>query len=227
MNLDSIVPWGRSYDEYRSIFSLTDADLKKRILGCGDGLACFNTELTKRGGNIVSIDPIYQFTSEQIESRIAEVYSQVISQMNQNTENYIWESIKSVTALGSIREAAMKTFLSDYHKGLREGRYLCASLPRLPFTDQQFDLALCSHYLFLYSEHFTLVQHIEGLKELCRVATEVRVYPLPSLDNKYSNHLTKVIEVLDGYGITSSIKPVNYRFQRGATEMLVLSSVNL
>lgn len=107
MNLDSIVPWGRSYDEYRLIFSLTDSDLQKNILGCGDGPASFNAELTKRDGNIVSIDPIYQFTSEQIRSRIDEIYPQVMSQMHQNTENYIWESIKNVTELGDIRIAAV------------------------------------------------------------------------------------------------------------------------
>ncbi len=39
--LDKIVPWGRSYDEYVSMFGLTKADLGLRILGCGDGPAGF------------------------------------------------------------------------------------------------------------------------------------------------------------------------------------------
>gem|GEM_PF-5512513 len=34
---------------------------------------------------------------------------------------------------------------------LGQGRYRLAALPKLPFTDQEFDLCLCSHLLFLYS----------------------------------------------------------------------------
>ncbi len=64
--LEKVVPWGRSYDEYVSMFDLSGIDLGLRILGCGDGPAAFNTVLTKQGGNIVSIDPIYVFEAEQI-----------------------------------------------------------------------------------------------------------------------------------------------------------------
>jgi hypothetical protein len=34
------------------MFSLSESDLDKIILGCGDGPACFNAELSKIGGNI-------------------------------------------------------------------------------------------------------------------------------------------------------------------------------
>ena len=57
--LDQIVPWGRTFDEYRRMFALTDADLTRRILGCGDGPASFNAEATLRGVRVLSIDPIY------------------------------------------------------------------------------------------------------------------------------------------------------------------------
>lgn len=35
--LDKVVPWGRSYDEYVAMFALSSDDLRRRILGCGDG----------------------------------------------------------------------------------------------------------------------------------------------------------------------------------------------
>ncbi|PSJ47651.1 SAM-dependent methyltransferase [Zobellella endophytica] len=225
MKLDSVVPWGRSFQEYRSIFSLSEGDLQKKLLGCGDGPACFNAEVTLRGGNVVSVDPVYQFSGDQIRSRIDEVYPQIMSQMEQNAESYIWESIKDVAELGKVRMDAMQQFLSDYDAGLEAGRYTCASLPYLPFDDQQFELALCSHFLFLYSEHFDLEQHIQGMRELCRVATEVRVYPLLSLDGKQSKHLSAVIEALAGDGVRTSLQPVDYQFQKGATEMLVANPV--
>jgi hypothetical protein len=35
--LDNVVPWGRSFDEYRYIFSLTEEDLKKMIVTTQQG----------------------------------------------------------------------------------------------------------------------------------------------------------------------------------------------
>ena len=49
INLESVVPFGRSFDEYQQMFNLSEADLSKNILGVGDGPASFNTEMLKRG----------------------------------------------------------------------------------------------------------------------------------------------------------------------------------
>lgn len=46
--LADVVPWGRTFEEYRAMFALTDADLDGRILGCGDGPAAFNAVATPR-----------------------------------------------------------------------------------------------------------------------------------------------------------------------------------
>lgn len=57
---DEVVPWGRNYDEYCRMFDLTPADLKKRILGCGDGPASFYHTCNMNGGDVVvSPSPIY------------------------------------------------------------------------------------------------------------------------------------------------------------------------
>jgi len=225
VELKNIVPWGRSYKEYQEIFTLTAVDLKKSILGCGDGPASFNAELTKRGGNVISIDPTYQFSARELQSRIAQVYDEIMHQMTINREKYIWESIPSVEAQGKIRMNAMNEFIVDYEAGRVSGRYIPESLPSLSFKDKLFDLALCSHYLFLYSEHVNLEQHIVSIKELCRVAKEVRIYPLLSLDGEESTHLNEVISALSEMGLTSSQVGVGYQFQKGATQMLVVKSV--
>ena len=225
MELKNVVPWGRSFEEYQKIFSLTEIDLKKTILGCGDGPASFNAELNKRGGNVVSIDPTYEFSAEDIKSRIAEVFDEVMPQMLLNKNRYIWESIPSVEELGRIRMSAMIQFIEDFETGKASGRYLHESLPNLSFIDKQFDLALCSHYLFLYSEHVNLEQHIASIKELCRVAKEVRIYPLLSLDGEVSRHLDEVMTVLHKAGLICSLVGSGYQFQKGATQMLVVKSV--
>ena len=60
------------------------------------------------------------------------------------------------------------------------------------------------------------------MKELCRVANEVRVYPLLSItDNQESPHLTTVISEMNAEGIHVSLNEVDYEFQKGATKMLV------
>ena len=64
--LKEVVPWGKSLEEYVAMFALSEDDLAKRILGCGDGPASFNAELTKRGGTVVSIDPLYGYDVDDI-----------------------------------------------------------------------------------------------------------------------------------------------------------------
>ncbi len=63
--------------------------------------------------------------------------------------------------------AAMEEFLLDFPLGRREGRYVVGSLPQVPFTSQEFDLALCSHVLFLYSEQFSKDFHLHAIQDLC------------------------------------------------------------
>jgi len=221
MQLKDIVPWGRTFEEYCLIFDLTPEDLKMKILGCSDGPASFNAELTAQNGQVVSVDPVYQFNVDEIKSRIDSIYPEIMSQVNQNAGDFIWETIKNSQELGATRMAAMTHFLTDYEKGKKTGRYINASLPSLPFDDNSFDLALCSHYLFLYSDHVDLEQHLLSIRELCRVAREVRIYPLVSLKNVKSAHLDSVTKTLIDDGIKVNLKSVKYRFQKGATEMLV------
>ena len=222
MELKNVVPWGRSFDEYRDMFMLTDADLQETILGCGDGPASFNAELTKAGGSVVSADPVYRFTVAEIRSRVREVCPEIMSEVSKNLDDYVWESIRDIEHLGKVRMEAMELFFNDYEQGKQAGRYIDASLPELPFENNAFDLALCSHYLFLYSDHVSLQEHILSMKELCRVANEVRVYPLVTLEGKPSGHLDSVVAELQNVGVDVSFQKVRYCFQKGAEEMLVV-----
>jgi hypothetical protein len=218
--LSHVVPWGRSFDEYVAMFALTQTDLRKTILGCGDGPASFNVGLTRRGGRIVSADPLYRFSQAEIRDRIRQTSAAVLEQTRANAHEFIWTSIKSVEELGRLRMAAMEEFLSDYPAGLAENRYIDAELPHLPFPDGAFDLALCSHLLFLYSEHLSEDFHVESIKELCRVASEARIFPLLELGSKKSRHVEAVRARLTADGYAVSIDTVPYEFQRGGNQMM-------
>jgi hypothetical protein len=218
--LSDVVPWGRSYDEYISMFALRPSDLKKQILGCCDGPAGFNSVLSKHKGSIVSVDPLYSFSAEQIKKRIDDTYEIVLEQTLRNKNEFIWKSISSIDELGRIRMEAMQEFLKDYDLGKKEQRYIDACLPMLPFADDFFDIALCSHFLFLYSEQLSEAFHYKSIKELCRVAGNVRIFPVLELGAIRSRYLDRTIQRLKDENYQVRLIKVAYEFQKGGNELL-------
>jgi len=218
--LEQVVPWGRSFDEYRAMFAISDADLAGRILGCGDGPASFNTRATGAGASVVSCDPIYRWSADEIRERIDQTYEQVLEQARLNCHEFVWETISSVDVLGRVRMTAMREFLADYPNGGRAGRYVAAQLPSLPFADGEFDLALCSHLLFLYSDQLGEALHRASVIELARVAREVRVFPLIALGGVPSPFVEGCVTLLREKGYDASVERVAYEFQRGGNQML-------
>ena len=176
--------------------------------------------MTKRGYYIISIDPLYQFTTQQIKNRINETYDNVISQTYQNQEKFIWERIPSVKALGDLRMASMKKFLIDFEKGKKEERYVEATLPILSFKDKEFDLALSSHFLFLYTDILTFEFHLDAILEMCRIAKEVRIFPLLNVNSIFSPYVERIITELNSLGKKAIIEIVSYEFQKGGNQML-------
>ncbi len=222
-SLSQVIPWGRNFSEYRAMFALSSADLVTRMLGCGDGPASFNAEGTEQGCQIVSVDPIYQFSGAEISSRIAQAAPSIAEQTRRNSADFNWSHFRSVDDLIAARMAAMSRFLVDYALPDATERYVAAHLPDLPFPDKTFDLALCSHFLFLYSEQFDAAFHVQALLELARAATEVRVFPLLELGSQPSRHLPAVVDALRAQGLAVERVRVDYEFQKGANEMLRIS----
>lgn len=219
-SLNSVPPWGRSLDEYRRMFALTDDDLKRQVVGCADGPASFNAEMAKVGRRVISFDPLYQLAAGEIRLRIESTYPRLLEWVRRNRDAFVWEAIRSPGELGRIRMAAMDRFLADYERGRAQGRYVVAALPSLPVADRQFDLALCSHFLFLYSEQLPLQFHLDCLLEMIRVAAEVRVFPLLDLAGRPSCHLAPVVAALARKGLNAAIERVPYEVQRGGDQML-------
>ncbi|MBF2027330.1 MAG: SAM-dependent methyltransferase [Oscillatoriales cyanobacterium C42_A2020_001] len=224
MVLEKVVPFGRSLDEYQKMFNLTATDFAKPILGVGDGPASFNAEGTKCGCTITSIDPIYEFTGAEIQARFAAVVDDIIAQIEATSDDWIWSYHGSPAELRANREKVLAAFLEDYEIGKQERRYITAELPVLPFESKQFPLALCSHFLFLYSDHFDVEFHIQSIQEILRVADEVRIFPLLTLMLKRSPHLDPVIQYFQK-SYDASIQPVDYELQKGGNEMLVIREV--
>ena len=171
---------------------------------------------------MVSADPLYQLTRDEIAQRIDETYAQVMDQTEREKHRFVWDAIGSVEALGRTRMQSMQAFLADYDAGGVQGRYLPAALPRLPFRTQSFELALCSHLLLFYAEQLDRDFHRAALRELCRVASEVRIFPIVDVNGNPSPHLELGRE-LEADGYTVEIRSVAYEFQRGGNRMLCIT----
>ncbi len=221
-SLDQIVPWGRSFDEYSAMFNLSAKDLDGSFLDVGGGPASFNAELTERGGRAVSVDPLYGFDAKAIQQRVDACFDDVLHQTSVNHTKFVWKTFASIDQLADTRRAAMDRFIVDYTSD--NSRYIEGALPSLGFEDNQFDLALCSHLLFLYSDHLDLEFHRRSILELCRVANEVRIFPLIDLDACSSEHLPPICSDLEDRGLSLKIETTDYEFQKGGCEMLRIQS---
>lgn len=221
--LSSVVPWGRTLEEYKAMFGLSLEDLKKSIASFGDGPASFNTEMTKLNNNVTSFDPIYQFTKEQLVNRIEETKDIVMKQTEENKDNFCWTTIKDLDDLEKIRMSAMSNFLSDFEKGKKEKRYIPHELPnRTDFPEKHFDIGLSSHFLLLYTK-LGLDFHIKSIDEMLRICKEIRIFPILDLDAKESNVLEHIIQHYNNsYNI--SIVETKYEFQKNGDKMFVISN---
>jgi len=219
--LKNTVPWGRNLDEYTRMFKLSGDDLSTKIISFGDGLASFNAEMTKLGKSVVSIDPIYQFTAEELHQRIEETKEIVLEQTKNNLDKFVWKIIKNIAHLEQIRMSAMSDFIDDFEIGKDEKRYQYHELPnKINFAAKEFDLGLSSHFLILYSQ-LGLEFHIQAITEMLRICKEIRIFPILNLNAEKSEVLNGIIEYFSSnYEI--NIVNVDYEFQRNGNQMLVV-----
>lgn len=220
MQLDQVVPFGRSFDEYVKMFSLSEADLQRSILSAADGPASFNAEGTELGYQIHSVDPLYVFEDGEIRDRFYAVLENVIQQVADTESDWVWRYHNSPADLKAHRIQATERFYTDYERGKAQGRYRTGELPQLVYQKDAFDLGLCSHFLFLYSLQYDTSFHIAAVEEMLRLCQEVRIFPLLTLNLEKSPHLEPVIEHLEKSGYQCAIETVEYEFQRGGNKML-------
>jgi hypothetical protein len=177
VRLESVVPFGRSLDEYQKMFNLSGNDLSKRILGVGYGSASFNSEMQERGHGVISVDPLYELSAEEITRQFYRVVDDIIHQVKTTPENWVWTYHASPEDLRNSRERVLMNFVNDYELGKQQGRYRIGELPDLSeIEDKTFDLALCSHFLFLYSDQYNGEFHQAAIQEMLRVASEIRAH---------------------------------------------------
>ena len=223
MQLDQVVPFGRSFDEYVRMFALDTVDLACSILSVADGPASFNAEGSAKGMQIQSCDPLYAFGADEIRDRFYAVLDNIITQIENTPNNWVWSYHKSAADLKQNRIEVTERFYADYERGKAAGRYRFGELPKLSYEANSFGLSLCSHFLFLYAAQLDLYFHLRAIAEMLRIAPEARIFPLLSLDQKESPHLLPAIEHFRSEGYECEIHKVAYELQPGGNKMLKIS----
>lgn len=219
-NLDGVVPWGRSAEEYAALFALASLPASARVLDCGGGPSSFTIEMTERGFHAVSADPLYGLEKQAIEERMQRARHSILDGITKAHDRFVWKFLKSPEAAVAHRMATMHRFLADYDAGRAAGRYVHAALPVLPFPDRAFDIALSSHLLFLYDHHFDLAFHLASIREMLRVGAEARIFPLLDLSGNRSALVAPVVQTLRAEGFSVSLDTVPYEFQKGGNQMM-------
>lgn len=113
------------------------------------------------------------------------------------TANSISTHIKNVTFIPELQIERLLKFSS------------------LEYPDQSYDLSLCENTLFddkLYSlianDQKVIEAHTFILQELCRVAGEVRVYPITHSSGQPSKYLGPVLKSLQEKGLGETLQEV-------------------
>jgi hypothetical protein len=220
--IGDIIVSSRPYDEYLAMFGLAEGVvLAGPVLDCPGGAGPFGAVVRARGGRAVSADPAYALAPAEIVEQTRAGLEHGIRYLEENRGSYVWTFFSSLDDLRRRRAAALEEFARDFAGP--DDRYAVAALPRLPFADGAFRLVLSAYLLFAYPDHLDQADHERGLGELARVAREeVRVFPL--IDTAYVRYpaLDDLRRRLAARGVESEVRRVDYEFQRGGNEVLVL-----
>ncbi len=214
-----LVLWGHHLDEYREMFDLSDADLQSRLLEFGCGASAVNAELRDKN-RVISCDPLFNLDKGTLSTNVSLIFEDMVALVAEQQDKFDFSSYGSFDALVARRRQGMADFFADYEQGKVEKRYVPAADFTLPFNHFEFDFALSSHYLFADLDNQDIDFHLKVIRELARVAKEVRIFPLIDRHAQLSPFLGPVLLGLqqEQYGV--EVREVSYHLQPTGNAML-------
>lgn len=202
------------------MFSFSEDELQgKKILDCPAGACSFTAVGNKLGLDVTASDIAYFHSVEDLKNKGLQDIEHAMEHMEKAKSNFKWDYFKDLVGLRRHRLYALNDCSDDMKKSSE--RYIPVTLPTLPFKNDEFDLLLSAHFLFMYGDRLDFQFHIETLNELLRVTKEeIRIFPLVDLEGKRYEHLEKIISYLENNGCTTEEVKVPYEFQKNANSML-------
>ncbi|MCJ8007820.1 class I SAM-dependent methyltransferase [Lederbergia wuyishanensis] len=220
LDLERIVFIRRTFDEYLNMFSLLEESLRgKRILDCPAGACSFTAVGNKLGLDITACDIAYYYSGEDLKNKGLQDIEHAMKQMQKAKKNYIWDYFNDIEGLRNHRLSALYDCTNDMAESSEQ--YVPVTLPLMPFEDDEFDILLSAHFLFMYADRLDIEFHIATIEEMLRVTKEeIRIFPLVDLEGKRYEHLDRIIgHLIDNGCLVEEIK-VPYEFQANANSML-------
>ena len=183
-SLDHAVFFGRTWEECLGMYALKASDLTGiKVLDCPGGPDALVAEGLERGCDIRAVDPQYDADVDVLAERGRKEIIETMEQWQRDPET-AWGDEKA-RKFKDLKLSALNSFIAAFQK--HPERYISGSLPDLPFPDDSFDLALSGNFLFVYAsvergglmshDDMGLEFHLESVRELVRVAREVRMFP--------------------------------------------------
>lgn len=209
--------WVYSMADYCQMFDLTESDLEFAILDYPAGISSFNAEMHEKGYLVRSGDMNYDMSLTEIRDFSEKVLEKNVAHLKKHQD--ILRNAQQFDGILSDWEKSRALFLNDYEAGKKESRYQLMNLSRLSFEDHVFDIALCSDHLFHnhVSKHYN---QEEIILELCRVAKEVRVFPLMNEEGGGAESLGHVMLACQQKGYAMEVQQVPYHQMKGGNAML-------
>jgi ubiquinone/menaquinone biosynthesis C-methylase UbiE len=221
--IGDLIVTSRPLAEYQAMFGLGDDDLRRSILDCAGGAASFTAEVRGLGGHATACDPSYSVTAAEFANLTTRETRRGNDYVREHSDEYIWSYFADPEDHFTQRSESGRRFVADYTA--HPEHYVHGRLPELPFSDNSFELVLCSHLLFSYADRLPFEFHLAAITELSRVAQrEVRIFPLVAIGNHRYERIGELRTELAATGIATEIRSVDYEFQRGANQMLVCLS---
>ncbi len=221
--LANVVLIGRTFDEYYKLLALDDIDPgAERILDVASGVSSFCAEANSKKYNVIASDNIYEQDPRQIERKCNHDLDNILKQVSEVADLYVWKYFKDLQALEKQRRRAYKLFLQDFRE-FGKRRYVPVEYPITPFHDKQFTISLSSGFLFLYDKLLDYDFHKRTIIELARITTrEIRIWPVVNMKGKRSTFVERLTSDDNFKHCDIFIKKVDYEFFKNATEVMII-----
>lgn len=221
LQLENFLITGRTFTEYCAFFNLDIHTLRgKKVLDCPSGVSSFIAEAMNKGVDAYGCDPVYHHPLSHITTQATETINKIYEDTSW-MEGHNFHFYGSIENHRHFRESALRTFVQHFN----QERYAGHALPHLPYPDNNFDLLLSSHLLFVYDDRLNLQFHTEAITEMLRIAKEVRIFPLIDFTNSRKNEANNLSPY--AYEIEKRFHAqrcrVNFEFQRGGGVMLKIT----
>ncbi len=202
-----LVLWGQGIQEYQAMFDLTEDVFHSSILEYGCGPTAINAIVHRqKQQNVVSCDSLFALPLNELKREVTRLFDLRVKELRADQYQLDTSFYGGLESFIEARRAGCVLFFDDFVEGVNEGRYLSAQLP-LSFENATFQYALSSHCFFTnFSQEkaqILVAEHVEAIKELSRVAHEVRIFPIINRAGEASSLLGPVLMALqqENYGV--------------------------